>query len=140
MSNKNDIKQLMDLKPAEQPSDARREIMTILLKGVRDIELQLSCKERLDMAGVKLSAKDYNLWRRKAIKAMNHMNDRYREYKALDKAEKEAVHATSHQAELITGLVRQYASEPIDCSPRAGSGEEIQVREARLAGSDAAPM
>jgi hypothetical protein len=89
MSTKHDIKALMDLEPTEQSPDARREIMNILLSGIRDIELQLGSKERTDAQGVRLAAKDYQSWRRKAIRAMNHMVEKYRAYKTLERADKE---------------------------------------------------
>jgi hypothetical protein len=91
MSTKHDAKQVMDLVPEEQSSDSRREIMNILLKNIRDIELQLSCKERTDITGVKLTPQQYNLWRKKAIKAMNHLTERYRKYKELDRKDGERV-------------------------------------------------
>lgn len=83
-----DVKSLMELEPSQQTTEARREIANILLASVRDIELQLSNKERTGPDGVKLSARDYLAWRRKAIKAMNHINERYRQYKALIREEK----------------------------------------------------
>lgn len=83
-----DVKSLMELEPSQQTAEARREIANILLASVRDIELQLSNKERTGPDGVKLSAKEYLAWRRKAIKAMNHINERYRQYKTLIREEK----------------------------------------------------
>lgn len=81
-----DDKALFDLVPSEQSPESRREIMDILFKGIRDIELQLGTKSRTDSAGVRLSAEDYQIWRKNAIKAMNYRVALYRQYKALEKA------------------------------------------------------
>lgn len=82
---KNDDKYIFDLKPEDQSAESRRDIMGILHKGIRDIELQLGSKERLGADSKRLPAAKYHKWRKAAIKAMNHRVELYRRYKALEK-------------------------------------------------------
>lgn len=118
--SKQDIKALMDLVPLEQSPEARRDIMRILLKGIRDVELQLSSKERVDINGARLTPQAYRSWRTKAIKAMNYMNDRYREYKALEK-EASAKARIEYIAPVFTGeqFARAIAGDR--------QGDELQI-------------
>ena len=108
---RHDIKSLMDLDPTQQSVEARREIADMLLRSIRDVELQLSSKERTDISGARLSPKDYQAWRRKAIKAMNHMTDKYRQYKAIEKQEKSNEYAAK---QLQASVAASFPEESVD--------------------------
>lgn len=76
------IKALMDLNPKEQTLEACLEIENELLAASRDIELQLGSKDRSNsLTGVRLTDKEYHDWRKKALKAKIHIDQRRREYK-----------------------------------------------------------
>ncbi len=80
-----DVKAVMYLDPKELESQVRVEVIELILKEIRTIELDLGTKNRVNSKGLRMTDREYRDWRKTAIYNMNEMTARYRIFKQAER-------------------------------------------------------